>query len=377
MPDLLEQRLTARLADLRSAGLGRDIPPISAREGLRYRLNGRPVVSFCSNDYLGLASASWSGELTSAALGAGASRLVCGEFPEHHHLERRLAELAGSEDAVLFPSAFQLNLGALPALIAADDRVFSDRLNHASLIDGLRLAEPRPQILPHLASPPASSQPTWWVTESTFSMDGDGPAPADLRAHLHGGGLLYLDEAHSFALYPGAASLSRHLGIRPTVLVGALGKAIGCAGAVLAASAIVCRWIRARCRSFVFSTGLAPILARAIEHQLDRACGDEGDARRDRLWRNIAHLTARLGLTRPTPTPIFPILVRDNHRALAISAELQERGWHIQAIRPPTVPEGTARLRLTVSAAHEADDIDAMADDLLTLLRRHGHQLGA
>ena len=375
MSDPLEERLAARLHELRDAGLERTPPRIEARAGVRYRLDGRDVVGFCSNDYLGLASArEHDSDLGLADPGAGASRLITGDHEAHRAVEARLAALAGAEDAVLFPSGYQLNVGVLPALIAEGDLVASDRLIHASLIDGLRLAASRPQILAHGVAPetPTAARPCWWITESIFSMDGDRSDPAALRRHLAAGGLLYLDEAHAFGLFPGCTTLSNHLGVRPTVVVGALGKAIGCAGAFVAASAVVCRWLRSRCRAFVFSTGVSPLLARAIARQLNRATSPEGDARRERLWANARRLAAHLGHPEPAavPSPIFPVVLSDNHRTLAVSRSLLERGWHIQAIRPPTVPEGGARLRITVTADHEPAMLDAMVADLRVALAR-------
>lgn len=375
VPDPLEERLLARLAELRAQNLERTPPPTSSRLGVRYHLGDRAVVGFCSNDYLGLATATAPHDLL-APLGAGASRLINGDHPEHRDLEARLAALVRREDAILFPSGFQLNAGVLPALITAGDRVASDRLIHASLIDGLRLATARPQILPHGHAPPlpTSRDPHWWITESIFSMDGDRCDFDALRRHLDADGLIYLDEAHAFGLFPGCAALSTVHDLPATVIVGTLGKAIGCAGAFVAASAAVCAWLRSRCRSFVFSTGISPLLARAIAYQLDRATSTEGDERRARLWRNsrlLAHL-----LRHPDPeriaSPIFPVLLGDNALALEVSAALLHRGWHVQAIRPPTVPEGTARLRITVSADHTPAEIEALVSDLRVVLSPHG-----
>lgn len=374
VPDPLEERLLARLADLRAQNLERAPPATSSRLGVRYRLGERAVIGFCSNDYLGLATAAPQDLV--APLGAGASRLINGDHPEHRDLEARLAALLHREDAILFPSGFQLNTGVLPALIAAGDHVASDRLIHASLIDGLRLAAARPQILPHghAPPPPTSSDPHWWITESIFSMDGDRCDFDALRRHLDAGGLVYLDEAHAFGLFPGGTTLSTVHDLPATIVVGTLGKAIGCAGAFVAASATVCAWLRSRCRSFVFSTGVSPLLARAIAHQLDRATSTEGDERRVRLWRNsrlLAHL-----LHHPDPervaSPIFPILLGDNALAVEASSALLDRGWHVQAIRPPTVPEGTARLRITVSADHTPAEIEGLASDLHAVLGPYG-----
>lgn len=327
------------------------------------------MVGLCSNDYLGLAD-----ELRPppAAAGAGGSRLICGDLTGHRDVERMLAALVGSDDAVLFPSGYQLNLGVLPAAITQDDLVCSDALNHASLIDGLRLARAELRILPHLCAPESIAIPDgdaalWWVTESAFSMDGDIVDLAALRHHLDRGGLAYVDEAHAIGLYARGRGLLGECGVAPSILVGTLGKSFGVAGAFVAASTSVCAWIRSRARSFVFSTGPSPTLVAAIATAIERVRSADGDRRRERLWSAVAHLAARLGVDH-APSPIFPIVIGDNETTLSIAAALLARGWHVQPIRPPTVPPGTARLRITVSAGHDAAMLDAFVDDLQQLL---------
>ncbi len=374
MQNSLERRLQTLLAEQAAQGLTRIPPEVSHRDGVRYHLHGRPVVGFCSNDYLGLANHPHL-SVTTTQTGATASRLVCGDLPEHRFLESRLATLASTEDAVLFPSGFQLNSGVLPALVGPNDQVFSDALNHASLIDGLRLARTQLSVLAHnTAPPPETSTPEavlrWWVTEALFSMDGDFADPTTLQQHVDAGGCLYLDEAHSFGLFSRNGRATGHAGVhglKPTVLVGTLGKTFGCAGAFVAASAITCRWIRGTARSFVFSTGVSPLVAAQAARAIDLVDGPEGEQRRTRLWANIDHLAHRLQLPQHR-SPIFSIVLGSNEQALILSAKLVDRGWHVQAIRPPTVPRGTSRLRITVTAAHESSQIDAFADDLQALL---------
>lgn len=366
MPTSLDRRLIEQLADQERRGLTRFPPPISKRQGVRYHLDDHPVVGFCSNDYLGLANHPYLAEPLSAPTGATASRLVCGDLPEHRSLEARLADLAGSEDAVLFPSGFQLNVSVLGALLLPSEKIHSDALNHASLIDGLRLSRANIEILPH-GSPPSS--PGWWVTEALFSMDGDFADSSSLRTYLAADGYLYLDEAHSFGLFTHQGRVTGYAGahqIRPTVLVATLGKSFGCSGAFLAASAIVCRWIRGSARSFVYSTGTSPLLTAQLNRAIDLVSGPLGQTQRQRLWENVEHLAARLQM--PSRSPIFSIVLGSNDRALTLSAFLLERGWHVQAIRPPTVPDGTSRLRITVTAGHTPAQIDAFADDLRELL---------
>ena len=371
MTSPLDRRLRLRLDALEQAGLTRRPPIVTDRVGVHYRLQGQPVVGFCSNDYLGLANHASFAELTHPTSGATASRLVCGDLPEHRRVEARLADLAGTESAVLFPSGFQLNVGVLPALIEATDWVASDALNHASLIDGLRLSRAHVDVLPHGTSPtrPTGDGLHWWVTEALFSMDGDYADPSALHSHLAAGGSLYLDEAHSFGLFTAngrPTGFAGSHGLQPTALVGTLGKSFGCAGAFVAASALTCQWIRACARSFVFSTGPSPIASVHVEHAIELLAGPEGDRRRQQLWSNIERLATHLGV--PPRSPIFRIVIGENDAAMALSAALLERGWHVQAIRPPTVPRGTARLRITMTASHDADQIDAFAADLRELL---------
>jgi 7-keto-8-aminopelargonate synthetase-like enzyme len=372
----LDQRIRAALSQEAQAGLRRRCPTPEQREGLRYRLDGREVVSFCSNDYLGLAGQQT--EASAAASGAAASRLVCGDLEVHREVEARFAAQLGFEDAVLFPSGFQANVGVPAALLGEQDVAHSDALNHASLIDGLRLAPAARKILPHLEPPPELAPDrggvSWWIVESVFSMDGDGPALSQLDTHLARGGCVYVDEAHAIGLYAGGRGRAAQLRHRPTVLVAPLGKAFGCAGAFVCASRSVCEWIRGHARAFVFTTGVSPALVARIAHALELVAGPEGDRRRELLWRNVEALRTALELEPHGSliSPILPLVVGDNARALKLSSALLERGWHVQAIRPPTVPESGARLRITVSAAHELDDIEGFAADLRALTRGRG-----
>ena len=372
----LDARAAARLAELSQAGLLRRPPPISERRGVEYRLGEAHVVGFCSNDYLGLSTDRIP--VGDAFAGSGASRLISGDLPPHRRVEARLATLCGTDDAVLFPSGFQLNVGVIPCLVEASDRVHSDRLNHASIIDGLRLARARPEILAHGDAPPASAPRDglqWWFTESIFSMDGDRVDRRALAQHQRSGGTTYVDEAHAFGLFPGGAGLLHDHRPAPDVLVGTLSKAYGCAGAFVAASTSVCRLIRNRARSFVFTTGTAPVLAAAIDHRIDVITGERGDQLRAALWTNARAFEAAVGGHDPSasdpPSPIFPILVGDNRRAVEIASHLVAEGFHVQAIRPPTVPEGTARLRVTVTAAHTLEQVEALADTLRRVFARH------
>lgn len=366
----LDARLRQRMAALDAQGLRREPPAVHDRRGVEYTLDDRDVVGFCSNDYLGL---SQMVESPGAPAGAGSSRLICGDLDLHRLVEHRLAQQAGMEDSVLFPSGFQLNVGVLPSLLSSEDTCFSDAANHASIIDGLRLSAAARTILPHREAPPrAPASPAtglrWWVTESLFSMDGDGSHPGDLRAALEDDFCLYLDDAHGFGLYPRGTGWAHAHDVVPTLYVGTLSKALGCAGAFVAGSKTACSWIRTRARSFVFSTGASPRLVTAILAGLDVLTGPRGDAARHQLRENLRHVAEALDLPAIPEAPIIPIILGSNQRAVAVADRLLERGYHVQAIRPPTVPAGAARLRLTLSATHTHAQIDGLVRALRAVL---------
>jgi 7-keto-8-aminopelargonate synthetase-like enzyme len=285
-----------------------------------------------------------------------------------------LAELLGTADAVLFPSGFQLNVGVIPALVEPNEIVYSDRLNHASLIDGLRLASGHVEILDHLKAPPISGPGRWWITESIFSMDGDRVDLAALAQHRAAGGMTYVDEAHSFGLFGGGRGLCSNTDAAD-VIVGTLSKAYGCAGAFAAGSAALGSWIRNRARSYVFSTGPTPRLLPDLREAIEALAGPAGDHRREKLWTNVRAFADALGLTDVPSSPIIPIIVGPNAAALDLSARLLDRGWHVQAIRPPTVPEGTARLRITLSAMHTEHQLAGLAKDLRQLFEADNRPL--
>ena len=378
-------RARQRLADLEVQGLRRTPPVIEQRDGVRYRVGDCDVIGFCSNDYLGFASAPPLSTPPTATpphgpqarpAGAGASRLISGDLPEHRDLERRLARVARAEDAVLFSSGFALNVGVLPALIRQGDQLYSDRLIHASLIDGLRLSRVKPTILDHLASPPvrtlegATRHPDtlrWWIGETLYSMDGTRPDPHALRTWQRAGNVLVLDGAHDFGCFPHGGGWAQAHDIQADIYVGTLGKAYGAAGAFVAADREICEELRNRARSYVFTTGVSPVLTRQLHHHLHAVTGPEGDARRAALADRIAQLSD--ALRTPLTGPIIPLAVGDPRVAVDLSTRLLTRGVHVQAIRPPTVPPGTSRLRLTLSAAHQPGDVDALVDALHAVFR--------
>lgn len=344
-------------------------------------LDGAPLVNFCGNDYLGLrVDPSLIRASCDAAerygTGSGASRLVTGNTPVHERAERALAALTRTESALLVSSGYAANVGALSALAGDGDVIFSDALNHASLIDGARLSRARTVVFPHrdvdsLRARIAQSRPFrrgFVVTESLFSMDATVAPLADLRALCDREGLfLYVDEAHALGLYGDGAGLCHAHSVRPDLLVGTLGKALGAHGAFLAGSASVRAWLWNRARSFVFSTAVTPSCAGVAL----AACGRvRDDSLRARLFANIAIVRDALGSRAlgALDAPIVPLVMGDESRAVRASEALCTRGYYVRAIRPPTVPTGTSRLRVTLSAAHTPDEIQGLLHALRDLL---------
>jgi 8-amino-7-oxononanoate synthase len=372
----LDVVLDAELADLEARALRRGLIPLESASDGEVVVRGRPVLLLSSNNYLGLATHPALRAAAAAAIarwgcGAGASRLICGHFELHAAVEAKLAAFHGTEAALLFPSGYQANVGALGALVGRGDRVFSDALNHASIIDGCRLSRATVHVYPHgdvealarmlAAAPPGGRRLV--VTDSVFSMDGDrAPLPELVAVAEQYHSWLMLDEAHATGvLGPRGAGLAEACGLagRVAVHVGTLSKALGGAGGYVAGSRALIDALVNRARSFVYTTGIAPAAAAAAGAALDVIAAEP--ERRHALLRNAAHLREglrRLGFAVGGDTHILPVMVGDNGQALALAAALLERGVLVQAIRPPTVPPGTARLRVTPMATHTPAQLD-------------------
>lgn len=342
------------------------------RDGLRRRAAAplpADAISFCSNDYLGLAAR----PAPSAPSGAGASRLIAGERDQHQQLEGALARWLGSEQALLFTSGYAANVGTLAALAGPGDLIVSDALNHASLIDGARLSRARIAVVPHadLAAVRAAltertEARAWVAVESYYSMDADSPDLGALRevCDEHGAGLI-VDEAHALGvLGPQGRGLCAAAGVVPDVLVGTLGKAFGGQGAFVAGRAVLRDFLWNRARSFVFSTGLAPVNAAAAMVALDQIVAHP------ELAVHVAAMATRLrtGLERAGASRLLgfghvvPLLVGGAPKAVHLAERMRSHGISVNAIRPPTVPPGTSRIRLTVTARHAAADIDRVIE---------------
>lgn len=348
----------------------------------RIEVGGQQLLCFASNDYLGLAADS---RLVAAAcegaqalgVGAGASHLVCGHNAAHDALEERLAEFVGMPRALVFSTGYMANLGIVTALLDRRDAVFADRLNHACLNDAALLARAAFHRYPHgdlaalerLLS--ASNAPRKLVaTDAVFSMDGDiAPVPELLALCERFGAWLLLDDAHGFGvLGRNGRGTPSHFDVRSPNLIhmGTLGKAAGVFGAFVAGEGAVIETLVQRARPYIYTTALPPLLARSLLASLEIIEGE--DWRRGRLVSLIAQLKSSLQVggrqLMPSDTPIQPLLIGGNEAALAVGATLEEAGIWVPVIRPPTVPRGTARLRISLSATHTESDVAALADCL-------------
>lgn len=368
-------KLAEELHELEQRSLRRSLRSLDSPQGPVVQLNGREVINFSSNDYLGLAS---SDVLKNAMIegiarygaGSGASRLVCGGLAPHRELEEALAAFKGAEAALTFSSGFAVALGVIPALMGKDDVIIMDKLCHASLVDAARLSGATIRVFPHnhleklkrlLQS--HEGRRTLVITESIFSMDGDAALLKEIveLKDQHGAWLM-LDEAHAVGvLGPQGRGLAAALGLeqRIDLQMGTLSKALGLSGGYLAAARTVIDLLINKARSFIYSTAPSPAVAHAASAALQLCISAEGDARRAKLQANLAALDRGV-----PPSAIVPIIIGDESAAMQLSAQLLEEGYLIPAIRYPTVARGTARLRVTLSAAHEASQVEGIAQRL-------------
>jgi len=374
--------LAARLAERRAADLYRQRPLLESPQGPEVVVDGQPLLAFCSNDYLGLANhpeviAAWQAGAERWGVGGGASHLVVGHSTPHHQVEEALAELTGRPRALLFSTGYMANLGAITALVGQGDTVLQDRLNHASLLDGGLLSGAR--FNRYLHNDPASLESrldkavgnTLVVTDGVFSMDGDlADLPALAKVARARGAWLMVDDAHGLGtLGAQGGGIVEHFGLGlddVPVLIGTLGKACGTAGAFVAGSEALIEALVQFARPYIYTTSQPPALACATLKSLELL--------RRETWRR-EHLDAlirqfRLGAEQiglqlmDSPTPIQPILIGDSAQALRLSQMLRERGLLVTAIRPPTVPAGSARLRVTLSAAHSEAQVQLLLNAL-------------
>ncbi len=399
MRDFFAEELKA----LYERALDRHLREISSGQGPAVEIGGRCFINFSSNDYLGLANDPRLREAATAAIdefgvGAGASRLISGTQSPHLRLERALAKWKETEAALCFGSGYAAALGTIPALVTKNDVVLLDKLSHASLIDGAKLSGAVLRIFPHNHLRKLASHLEWArrkhpgrrvliITESVFSMDGDrAPLHELVELKKRFGALLMLDEAHAVGVIgPNGRGLAaaENLSEEIDVQMGTLSKALGTSGGYICGSRTLIEWLINRARSFIYSTAPPPAIAAAALTAVDFLSSPEGEARRFLLWErirlmrerlppldvgrsNAANKHSTLNAQRPTPneasSAIFPLIVGDEQAALDLAAALRSEGFLVPAIRYPTVAKGNARLRITVTAAHETAQIRALCD---------------
>ena len=370
----------AALEDLDGRGLLRHLRTLESGPEPEVDLDGRRVLLLASNNYLGLAThprvvAAAADALARWGVGAGSARLITGNTSIHDALEAQIARFKGTEDAVLFSSGYHANVGTIPALVGRGDAVFSDALNHASIIDGIRLSRAEKFVYPHVDLGALEDDLALWsrrcpgqralvVTESVFSMDGDAaPLEGVIEICRRHGAMLMVDEAHATGVIgDGGRGLVAGLGLEDgvDVLMGTLSKALGAAGGFVAGTRSLCDFLRNRARSFVFDTGMPAVVAAAALEALRVLLDEPGlaDAARSRS-RALASGLRRAGYDVPEPVgAIVPVILGEARSALEAAGGLLERDVLVPAIRPPTVPDGTARLRATVMATHTESHIE-------------------
>ncbi|MEG0860084.1 MAG: 8-amino-7-oxononanoate synthase [Pseudomonas sp.] len=374
--------LRARLEQRRAADLYRQRPLLQSPQGPEVLVDGQPLLAFCSNDYLGLANhpeviAAWRAGAERWGVGGGASHLVIGHSTPHHEVEEALAELTGRPRALLFSTGYMANLGALTALVGQGDTVLQDRLNHASLLDAGLLSGARFNRYLHNDATSLASRldkavgNTLVVTDGVFSMDGDiADLPALAATAKTRDAWLMVDDAHGFGtLGRNGGGIVEHFGLsteQVPVLIGTLGKACGTAGAFVAGSEELIECLIQFARPYIYTTSQPPALACATLRSLQLLRSEHW--RREHLAALIQQFRGgaeQIGLQlMDSFTAIQPILIGDSARALRLSQMLRERGLLVTAIRPPTVPAGGARLRVTLSAAHSAAQVQLLLEAL-------------
>jgi 8-amino-7-oxononanoate synthase len=387
-----DRELSQRLATIREQGLYRELRRIDSPQSSRIKIGDRTLINFSSNDYLGLANhpvlkAAAIKAVEQFGVGSGASRLICGSLAPHHELEASLAAFKGAEAALSFSSGYAAAAGSICALMEKDDIIILDKLVHACIVDAARLSGAKLRVFAHNDLNELDSILQWAgagnyksqitnrksrtliVTESVFSMDGDH-APLREIAGLkekHGAWLM-VDEAHATGLYgPNRRGLVEELGVsdRLEIQMGTLGKALGASGGYLCGSRPLTDLLINRARSFIFSTAPVPAAAAAANAAIQLVQTQAGEDRRNTLWQRVSDLASPLALRSPSfHSAIIPILVGGEAKAVEAAVALREQGIFVPAIRYPTVARKQARLRVTVTASHTAEDIAALLSAL-------------
>ena len=382
--------LTGTLAEIQQTGLLRHVREVHSPQGRHITVQGRELVNFSSNDYLGLANHPALKEAAIRAVdrygaGAGASRLICGSLKPFHDLEEALAAFKGTEACLTFSTGYATALGVITALLGKDDLLVIDRLSHACIVDAARLCGARLRVFKHNdvadlerilkwakgqdRKTGAKRRNTLIVTESVFSMDGDlAPLKQMVELKERNGAWFMVDEAHATGLFgKHRGGLIEEAGVsdRVEIQMGTLGKAVGASGGYVCGSRKLIDLLINKARGFVFSTAPVPAAAAAAKAGIELIQSDEGGIRREQVWKNAHFTEHRFGVSNleicAPDSAILPIMIGDEKAAVHASTALQEKGFFIPAVRFPTVGRGKARLRMTVTADHDAEQLNALA----------------
>jgi 8-amino-7-oxononanoate synthase len=379
VPFSLQDELESELQALRAKHRLRECLPLDGKSRIEVQSAGERLVSFCSNDYLGLAChpsllKAAATTLEASGVGASSSRLISGTNPVHSRLEGAIASLVGAPAALIFPTGYQANLGLLTSLAGPPDLIVADRAVHASIVDASRLSRAKLAVYPHLDVEEAArhlrrlgpkARRRFLITESLFSMDGDIAPLPDLSAIAEQHRAFFIvDEAHAIGIFgPRGSGLCQQLDVHPDALVGTFGKAMGASGAFVAGSQTLRDHLVNHARSFIFTTALPPPIAAAALEAVSIVSSHEGDLLRARLSASVEQIRTALSLTPAAPpTPIIPLIYGTDQAAIAASGLLRRHGLLVPAIRPPTVRPGTSRLRVSLSAAHGAEQLKRLTE---------------
>ncbi|HMP83182.1 MAG TPA: 8-amino-7-oxononanoate synthase [Verrucomicrobiota bacterium] len=385
-----DHQLNARLDAIRKEGLLRELRRVDSPQGRIIEIAGRKLLNFSSNDYLGLANHSALKEAAARAAkdfgaGAGASRLICGSLAPFHELEETLAAFKGTEVALTFSTGYAPAIGTITALLGKDDIIIVDKLVHACIVDAARLSGAKLRVFAHndvndledklkwatdrTGSTQHATRNTLIVTESIFSMDGDAAPLRDIVALKENyGAWLMVDEAHATGLYgQHRRGLAEELGVsdRIEIQMGTLGKALGASGGYICGSRALIGFLVNRARSFIFSTAPVPAAAAAATAGIKVVQSSEGKSLNEQLAMLVGSFQSAIGNRQSAiPSAILPFVIGDESAAVAFAATLREQGLFVPAIRYPTVARGSARLRVTLTAAHSTEDVQALAKAL-------------
>jgi glycine C-acetyltransferase/8-amino-7-oxononanoate synthase len=379
----LDKFLLSGLEDIESRGLMRKLSALDGPQQTRVTRNGRELWNFSSNDYLGLAThpalkAAAMAECERSGFGTGASRLICGTLAAHEELDSTIAEFKQTPAALSFSSGYAAAMGTIPAICGVGDVIILDKLSHACLVDAARLSGAVLRVFPHNDLCKLESHLKWArakhpgakilvVAESIYSMDGDrAPLREMVELKERHGAWLFLDEAHAVGVIgQQGRGLADEVGVaaRVEIQMGTLGKAIGSHGAYIAGSSALRNYLINRARSFIFSTSPPAPVAAASRKAIEIVASPKGESLRAKLWLNLQHLQSLLPINAPA-SAILPVLIGNETAAVETSARLLEKGFLVPAIRFPTVAKGSARLRITLTAAHTASSIDSLAEAL-------------